>query len=120
MIDSLLHLGAHLPALGSLFNLITAHFGDRAMTRTVWKFPLEHGPNSLELPAGYAILSAGKDPTGQISVWVDVNDAIPPAHKVPIQFFHTGQSVPDGWNFIGSILDAPFVWHVFCGVPESC
>lgn len=86
--------------------------------RTIWKFNLEaDNETTFEAPAPARVLSAGLDPAGRPSVWVEVN---PDADKIvrTVFLFGTGHPLePEAQiaqgRFVGSIFDGPFVWHVF-------
>lgn len=60
------------------------------------------------------ILSAGLDPSEELTLWVVVDVDAPPTW-VSVSVV-TGNSYPDGLSpdtFVGSVLHGRFVWHVF-------
>ena len=82
---------------------------------TIWKYPLEiKDLQQLQVPRGGKVLSCGRDPNGQICVWILVYPERP-KHIRAFRIFGTGNpfEAPDMHTFIGSIADGPFMWHVF-------
>ena len=82
---------------------------------TIWKYPLKITDlQHLHIPLGGKILSCGKDSTGMICVWARV---VPerPKHVRAIRIVGTGNpfEAADMYTFVGSIVDGPFVWHIF-------
>ena len=81
--------------------------------RSVWKFNLEAShETTFEAPAPARVLSAGLDPAGRPSVWVEVD---PDAEKIErtVFLYGTGHPIEAGGRFVGSIFDGSFVWHVY-------
>ena len=76
----------------------------------IYKYKL-CGP-TIRVPQGALILSAGLDPAGDICVWARVNPDEPKV-STNIHVVGTGQEVPEGAVFVGTILHGPWVWHVF-------
>lgn len=79
---------------------------------------IDDGPQVLNLPRNARVLSAGKQrgKTG-ISLWYQFRDGTPEAEE-PRTFIVLGTGEPEGENllnqeFIGTVIDDPFVWHVF-------
>jgi hypothetical protein len=80
---------------------------------TIWKFQISAwGPTThVNVPRGARLIRfamQGAVPT----VWAIVD---PKAEQVS-RTFHivgTGQSVPDGANYVGSTEDGSFIWHLF-------
>jgi hypothetical protein len=62
------------------------------------------------MPQGARVLSCGKQ-GNSIMVWAVVDSAAPTVIR---RFFvtWTGRLIEEG-SFIGTILDGPYVWHVF-------
>lgn len=85
---------------------------------TIWKFPLARtDKQTVHLPAEFAILSVGLDPQDQICLWAAVT-AGPLEYFVEILIVGTGNKLPsDAGDFLGTVNDGPFMWHVFTG-PE--
>lgn len=86
------------------------------MTSRVWKFKLNRintGPVEEIMPVGAEILSAGQDPSGGgIAVWAKVD---PGAHGQRRAFWlsFTGDLVPEGMDFVGTVVIGALVWHVW-------
>ena len=83
------------------------------MRRVVWKYHLSRGRgvDVLELPGGASFVRADMQ-EGIICIWFLVDRDEP---KVERRFsvYGTGQDVPDTANYVGTVMDGPFVWHVF-------
>jgi hypothetical protein len=80
--------------------------------RTVYKYQLDLGTVTIELPENAEIITVGKDPHGKYSLWAIVNTE---AVKVKKNFkiLGTGHEVPNNAWYIDSFMDDMFVWHVF-------
>ena len=88
---------------------------------TVWKHKINPSTEviELEIPGGGPILSAGLDPMGIPCVWSMVNDE----EKIEIvKVYCIGTGWPldtimseeaNGLNFIGTIKDGIYMWHIF-------
>jgi hypothetical protein len=86
------------------------------MTSAVWKYPITHGINEVEVPAGAEFLYVGLDQkSGEICVWALVS--IDPNHvkeEVRIYLAGTGEELPFRiQKYIGTATDGIFFWHVF-------
>tara|TARA_R110000772_G_scaffold267971_3_gene393563 strand:+ start:7227 stop:7493 length:267 start_codon:yes stop_codon:yes gene_type:complete len=86
---------------------------------TVWKFPIVHGSNILELPRNPQWLTVGEQ-HGNLMVWVIVNDRNETT-EYTIDVFGTGQELtPASLRYwIGTQQIGPFVWHVFMRRPNA-
>lgn len=78
----------------------------------IHKYPLGACVSPLLLPAGYVILSVGLDPAGDVCVWARVNPAHP-KEAVEFRIIGTGQPVDARLAFLGTVLQGPWVWHIF-------
>lgn len=82
----------------------------------IWKFPLALTDNqTIRLPVGAVILSAGLDPGDDLCLWVKVDAAEPAQHDVPIRIVGTGNPMPEVGYFVGTVRQGRFMWHVFAG-----
>lgn len=78
--------------------------------RAVWKFDLEDGP-VLRLPVGATVLTA-QSQAGRLCLWAVVDpEAAREDRKVHV--IGTGQPVPEDVQYVGTVQEGPFVWHVF-------
>jgi len=83
--------------------------------RTIWKFPLPLSDSvAIAMPERSRVLSVGVQSGGvrQLQLWADVN----PGAAIVIRRFEirgTGHPLGDVGRFIGTVIDGPFVWHVF-------
>ena len=81
-------------------------------TKTVWKFPLAPGRGTIQLPLFSTILHVDLDPDNAICLWAEV---FPDNAKRTRTFdvLGTGHAVPSNAKHVGSVRDAPFMWHVY-------
>lgn len=93
------------------------------MPRSVFKYPFavtdDHA--GVVLPAGAAVLHYDRDPafpagTGQLAVWAMVDTDTPRSTPLRLHVTGTGHPLPEGvdapaWR--STVIDGPFVWHVF-------
>lgn len=88
---------------------------------TVWKHKINPSTEviELEVPGGGPILSAGLDPMGVPCVWSMVNDE-EEIEIVKVYCIGTGWPLDtimseeaNGLNFIGTIKDGIYMWHIF-------
>lgn len=94
--------------------------------KRVFKYGLSKvGAQTMMMPAGAQILSAGLDPHGGVSVWA-IHDEENENAQTPriILVVGTGQRlvgtsdredgvIDDEPKFVGSVLAGEYVWHVF-------
>lgn len=87
--------------------------------RTIWKYPIVVTDlQGLTLPTGALPLHVGRDPAGQICIWMMVETE---AHRMAcdVVIVGTGHPAPgDELSYVGQVVDGPFVWHVFLGRPR--
>lgn len=80
---------------------------------TVWKFPLRWGEVSVSMPRHAKVVLVGKDPASDYpALWAVVD---PEAERETRTFavVGTGHAVPESSYHLGSLIELPFVWHVF-------
>lgn len=81
--------------------------------KAIWKYPLDVTDKQvIQMPANAKVLSVA-DQAGVLTIWalVDVD-----AEKEARKFYVVGTGHPldfTGANFLGSVQQGPFVWHVF-------
>lgn len=81
--------------------------------KTIWKYVLQlEEKQNFDMPIGAEILSCGLDPMGQISIWAMVDTEKDYIGR-QIVIVGTGNPVPTGLKFIGSVTQGPFMWHIF-------
>jgi hypothetical protein len=91
---------------------------------TIYKYPVPLQDLSiLELPTHSRILSVGLDPQGELCLWALVQPLVPSHDRWQLAVVGTGNPVSDAlaqantdaspWRFVGTVTQAPFVWHVF-------
>jgi len=83
------------------------------MPLVVWKFEFEViDEPEIEMPVGAKVLSVGTQRPRMICLWA----ACDPKAAKERRNFHvrgTGHPLNCEGPFIGSVLDGPFVWHIF-------
>lgn len=82
--------------------------------KRIYKYPVLLGAQSIPMPEGAQVLTAQLQ-QGQINIWALVD---PNAEEVinVIEVYGTGHDLKDTTdkhNYIGSVQQGPFVWHVF-------
>jgi len=93
---------------------------------TIHKYPLQITDHqAVETYYGYKALSVGRDAQGIICLWAIVDPEIPLAlcglnettNKRLMDIYVIGMGNPfphhSGLQFVGTVVDGPFVWHVF-------
>lgn len=85
---------------------------------TIYKYPLSPMADEMKIsmPAGAQPLSCGTDPVGIPCIWAMV-DTDSELEDVTVRCIGTGWDVSklldNGLQFLGTINDGPFMWHVF-------
>jgi hypothetical protein len=79
----------------------------------IWKYSLvETDLQAISVPMGANFISVAVQ-DGIIWAWAEVNETAPRV-SVTIEIIGTGNPVaPARRRFIGTVLNAPFVWHVY-------
>ena len=83
---------------------------------TIHKYPIAITDQQLvHFPDGAQLLHVGPDPSGTICVWALVDTLSFPT-GVMIYMVGTGHNAGHlhGKAHLGTVLNGPFVWHVFC------
>lgn len=82
--------------------------------KTIHKFLLQPAKHQfIHTKEGAIPLSVGIDPKGRIAMWMKVDPDAAPA-DMQIYCIGTGNDIPSKARiFLGSVTDAPFVWHFF-------
>lgn len=79
--------------------------------REVWKYRLELGINHLLMPRGALPLTAQIQHTS-ITLWAEVDPTVK-REQVTVDVVGTGHPVPDGTQYLATVQQPPFVWHVY-------
>lgn len=66
----------------------------------------------IHMQVGAEVCYVGLDPDGNHCIWAIV-DPEAPMEWVTVLVIGTGHPIPDEVIFLGSMVAAPFVWHVF-------
>jgi len=78
--------------------------------RTVWKFPVVYGPNTISAPGLQETVHFAAQ-EGHLFVWAVV-DTEGPTHMKLVTVSWTGFETPTG-KHIGSCQDGRYVWHAW-------
>jgi len=83
---------------------------------TIWKYQLEiKDEQEILMPKGSLVLSAGLQ-NNIVCIWVLVDSSTGEHEPITIKIFGTGNPLPimpPTFRFIGTIIQTPFVWHIF-------
>jgi hypothetical protein len=81
--------------------------------RTVWKFgPLTPGdPKHIEMPVGAVVRHFGKQ-GASLFLWAEV-DSDAPIELRDVAVIGTGWAAPEDGTHLGTVMDGPFVWHLY-------
>jgi len=83
------------------------------MSRCVWKYQLsEPGGQVVQVPRGAKFLHFANQENGGQCVWAEV-DTAEPREWVQFRIHGTGQSIPAAGEYVGTLLDGPFVRHLY-------
>jgi len=90
--------------------------------KTIYKYALELTDRQLvSIPLGSKILSVDNQ-NGAICVWVEVDSDVPYYRDYVFRIVGTGNPIDfptkpnettSPYNFIGTVIMNPFVWHVY-------
>ncbi len=94
------------------------------MSRAVWKVRLQAdlpSPQVHQLPFGARPLHVDVDPRPRphlIAVWFEVEREV---EQVGHRFWVIGtdQPIPEGAQYVGTVVSPPFAWHVYCGATRG-
>lgn len=83
--------------------------------KVVYKYPLDPSEQTtITLPKWAKVVHVGmQGPT--IMLWVQHQQPFggQPTETRVFQVFGTGHPIPDFAGHLGTVMDAPFVWHVY-------
>jgi hypothetical protein len=85
------------------------------MEKTIFKYNLKLGGNTISMPLGAQILTAQVQ-QGQLCIWVIVDQSESKKEDRYVQVFGTGHPLPvkaDVSDWIATVQDGSFVWHLF-------
>lgn len=91
--------------------------------KTIYKYTPARNPNtygefSLQLPYGCNVLSVAIDPQGVLCIYAEVNTEEQQTQEVLLYVLGTGKefinsSRKELYKFLGTVIQGPFVWHVY-------
>lgn len=81
--------------------------------RTVHKYPLVlQDFQTIKVPQLSKVLKVGHDAAGQLCLWAQVNtDNVKEDLRIHIR--GTGHPAPEHADFIDTVFDEQFVWHIW-------
>ena len=90
--------------------------------RSIWKFGLTGGNTRIKEKV-IKWLSAGYDPSGDICVWAIVDPEAGMDERIEYDILQIGtgwdfnQNELDNMEFIGTVEEGPYMWHIFVNQP---
>lgn len=85
--------------------------------KTIWKFELSQAGgwalNNIRMPKSAQIIDVGMQGRS-LCLWAIVEPHVSPVNR-EISVYGTGHQLGDDVEYIGTVHDGPFVWHVFDG-----
>ena len=93
--------------------------------RSIWKFRLTGGNTRIKEKV-IKWLSADYDPSGDICVWAIVNPEAGVDERVEYDILQIGtgwdfsQDELDNMEFIDTVKEGPYIWHIFINQPGKC
>lgn len=85
------------------------------MTKTIYKYPVQLGSNTLQMPLHSQILTAQLQ-YGVITIWAIVDESEMTKEDRNVVVFGTGHPLPvkaDVKYWIATVQQDPYVWHLF-------
>lgn len=84
--------------------------------RTIWKYPLSliGAPQAHQIPKGAQVRFVGGNPrVSGMAVWFEVLDSDAETEEQKFLLQGTGDEIPEGAEYLGSVPDGEFIWHIF-------
>jgi hypothetical protein len=82
--------------------------------KTIHKHAIEPGHRlTIFLAENATVIFVGSQLAGLVHFWVEFDLAVKETHERTFQLHGTGAAIPDHHHYVGSTLDAPFVWHLY-------
>ena len=78
--------------------------------KKIWKYELDARKPAMgiELPWNAEVVKVAQ---GQM--WIEGSFNSPKLYVFNFQIIGTGHDVPDGFTYVGTYFEDPFVWHVY-------
>jgi hypothetical protein len=85
------------------------------MSKTIYKYPLRVTDDQhIQLPSKAVILSVGLDPVGDLCLWALVDQVAKHFDVRRVVICGTGKPCNENRDdYVASVVQGPFVWHVF-------
>lgn len=75
--------------------------------------PADRPDNEIQIPYDHAFLSAGVNAEGQVCLWFMIDPSKDALMSLKILIFASKMSIPHVGDYLGTVRDGPFVWHIF-------
>lgn len=86
---------------------------------SIWKFPLKLAAiQKISIPLGANKLHVGKDADNVFCIWAAV-DTNAKMIDIEIIIVGTGWELAHVGDFLGTIIDYGYVWHIFTGPSDT-
>jgi len=77
----------------------------------IFKYEVDH--EKIPIPYKSRILKAGLDIHGKLCIWILVDETSEYNALLTVVVVGTGHPVPDGYTYVDTYNEGPFVWHIF-------
>jgi hypothetical protein len=82
--------------------------------RTIWKHEVKVGDDpTILLHDDARIIRVGSQSRGVVTFWEEHSALGDNKVLHHFEVFGTGHRIPDGFEYVGSVDDGPFVWHLY-------
>lgn len=81
--------------------------------KTVWKYQFATVQDDVVIPANARIVHVGEQ-GGKVTVWAEVvANPVGVGYARYLVIVGTGHPIPDRWEHVGTVVQPPWVWHVY-------
>ncbi len=82
--------------------------------KTIYKYSIHPDNPRLEvaLPEGALVVFVGSQLTGVVNFWIEFTPD-EKTYQRTFVLYGTGHDIPTNNHYVGSVLDPPFVWHLY-------
>lgn len=79
-----------------------------------YKIYVDNSTNEIAIPWNSKIRSLGVQTPGEICLWIEtpVIDSVRNVNRA-FHIFGTGHEIPPSLNYVGTVFDDIYVWHVY-------
>ncbi len=71
---------------------------------------------TFQWPEGSKVVHVGSQEPATMQIWVEINDQLGPSEdpeERTFEVYGTGHHIHDSEVYVGTVLDDPFVWHLY-------